>query len=142
MIIVTKGTLMEPFYALSRTTSPVNNNFDTQVEIQHYLTSLTSKASVATCEASTRVADNLCTEKKFFHFASALSAKFHCSTPPIGSLAPRRRICQTLKPPTPRRPCPIFLKMVVSGEPPLTCDPSCGRRVGRKNLQQVPPDEA
>ncbi|KAI9544225.1 hypothetical protein NQZ68_005275 [Dissostichus eleginoides] len=32
--------------------------------------------------------------------------------------------------------------MLVSGEPQLTCDPSCGRRVGRKDLQRVPPDEA
>lgn len=39
-------------------------------------------------------------------------------------------------------PCSIFLNVVVSREPLLMRNPSCGRCVGSKPLQQVPPDEA
>lgn len=67
---------------------------------------------------------------------AAPSAKFR-PTP----LALRHRIFQMLKS-YPCHPCPIFLNTAVSGEPLLKRDPSCGQRVGRKHLQQVPPDDA
>lgn len=39
-------------------------------------------------------------------------------------------------------PAPYSLTRQYRGEPLLKRDPSCRQRVGRKHLQQVPPDEA
>lgn len=124
---------MEPFYAFS--ISIVTNHFHTfNSTLQHF-----KKASVAICETRTRVADNFCTKKLFCICTISKVSQFD-SAHRLPRASPMH--LPNARAPNLRRPCPIFLKTAVSGESPLTCDPSCGRCVGRRNLQQVPPDEA
>lgn len=119
--------LIEPFYALIIVT--LSKYFKTTT---HHC----SQPSVATCEACNSVVNNFWTKKEFCLYAKFIVRDSTHQLPVLCLCS-----CQTVKPPKLHHPCPIFFKMMVSGEAFLTCDPSCELRVGRKKLQQVPSNE-
>lgn len=99
---------MEPFYAFS--ISIVTNHFHTfNSTLQHFKRPQWQYVKPVLELQTISVPKN--------YFASALSAKFHSSTPPIGSPAPRRCICQTLEPPTCAAPVPYSLRRRYRGSP-------------------------